>query len=374
MNFAFDEQQVEFRDGLRAFMERACTAADVRAAFDASASSKPDRRRWEQLASMGVVGLMVPERDGGLGLGAVDLVGLLEEAGRAGLPEPLAETAALVVPLLADVAEGGAGAETAGDGAAEGTARQWMRRIAEGEAIATVVPDVSSPAVWAGDADVVVLFEPGRALLVPAAEFEVTPVGSIDSTRRLARVTLGEAGAGQTGAGQAGAGQTGARQTGAGQLLAEGKEAYRLLGRLRNRGAFATAAVLLGAADRLMSMTCEYALARQQFGRPIGSFQAVKHHLASAFVTLEMARPVTYKAAWSLDDDPDSAGRDCSMAKATASEAAQEVARLSLQVHGAMGYTWEHDIHMWMKRVWVLASSWGDSAEHFAAVLDSLPV
>jgi alkylation response protein AidB-like acyl-CoA dehydrogenase len=333
---------------------------------------------------MGVVGLMVPERDGGLGLGAVDLVGLLEEAGRAGLPEPLAETAALVVPLLAEVAEGVGGVAGVAGVAGAGVAREWLGLIAEGQAIATVVTDLSSPGVWAGDADVVVVFEPGRTLLVPAAELEVTAVGSIDSTRRLARVSarqlgarqLGarQSGASQSGAGETGAGETGAGETGAGSLLAEGEEADRLLARLRSRGAFAAAAVLLGAADRLMSMTCEYALERQQFGRPIGSFQAVKHHLASAFVKLEMARPVTYKAAWSLDDDPDSAGRDCSMAKATASEAAREVARVALQIHGAMGYTWENDIHMWMKRVWVLASSWGDSAEHFAAVLGSLSV
>jgi alkylation response protein AidB-like acyl-CoA dehydrogenase len=380
MRFAFDEQQLEFRSQLRGFLESECTPADVRAAFDGACagSGPPGRTRWEQLAAMGVVGLAVPESEGGLGLGAVDLVGLLEEAGRAGLPEPLAETAALVVPLLVEVAAGGPSDRAQGglsdvtsdgrqgalsdgtqadqsDSTPGDTAREWLRRIAAGEAIAAVVPEAESPAVWAAEADLVVAFEPGRVVLVPAAEVDTTRVDSIDSTRLLAAVTV------RKGSGSG---------SGSGQI--QGPQADRHLVRLRNRGAFAAAAVLLGAADRLMSMTREYALERQQFGRPIGSFQAVKHHLASAYVKLEMARPLTYKAAWSLDDDPDCAALDCSLAKATASEAALEVARAALQVHGAMGYTWEHDIHMWMKRIWVLASSWGDSAQHFAAALDSL--
>jgi alkylation response protein AidB-like acyl-CoA dehydrogenase len=362
MRFAFDEQQLEFRAQFRGFLERECTAADVRVAFDAAIpgsdlhGSGPDRRRWEQLASMGVVGLAAPERDGGLGLGAVDLVGLLEEAGRAGLPEPLAESAALVVPLLADVADPDAVA--VGGGRGEGVnetaldaAHQWLQRIAAGRAVAAVVSDLASPAVWAAHADLLVVFTPGRIVLATAEEVDTMALNSVDSTRLVATVSVAE---------------------GSGSTLLDGPEVDTHLARLRHRGAFASAAVLLGAADRLMSMTCEYALQRQQFGRPIGSFQAVKHHLASAYVKLEMARPLTYKAAWSLDQDPDSAALDCSLAKATASEAALEVALVALQVHGAMGYTWECDIHMWMKRIWVLAASWGDADEHFAGVLSSL--
>ena len=322
---------------------------------------------------MGVVGMTVPEPYGGLGLGAVDVVGLLEESGRFGLPEPLVETTALVVPLLVDIVTGGGRVGRAGEegragggdgqvgGAGEdgraGRAGDALRRIAAGDAIAAVVPDIGSPAPWTGDADLVVAFESGRVVLASADEVEARPVRSVDPTRRLAEVSI-----------RAGAGSG----AGAGSVLAVGAEADHHLARLRCRGAFATGAVLLGAADRLISTTCGYAIERRQFGRPIGSFQAVKHHLAGAHVKLEMARPVTYKAAWSLDDDPDSARRDCSMAKATASEAALEAARVALQVHGAIGYTWEHDIHLWMKRVWVLAASWGDSASHFASVLDSL--
>ncbi len=305
---------------------------------------------------MGVVGLTAPESDGGLGLGAVDLVGLLEESGRAGLPEPLAETTALALPLLADLASADAGGgPAAGAGTGAGTAvvdtRDLMRQIASGEAVATVVPDAGSPAVWADGADVMIMVASEQIIVAGADELEVTPVASIDPTRRLAKVALPE---------------------GAGRILCEGAASRDHISRLGRRGALASAAVLLGAADRLLLFACDHALERRQFGRQIGSFQAVKHHLASAYVALEMARPVVYRASWSLDEDAESAGRDCSMAKAVASEAALGVARVALQVHGAIGYTWEHDLHMWLKRVWVLADSWGNAATHHAAVLDEL--
>ncbi len=367
MEFAFDEQQLEFRSQLRGFLDRECTALDVRAAFggpddggerESRTSAAPDRRRWKQLASMGVVGLTVPESEGGLGLGAVDLVGLLEEAGRAALPEPLAESTAVVVPLLADIASQQARAEP-GDGgsdsdndSATSAALHWMRLIAAGDAIATVVPDEGAPSVWADGADVLVLVASDAISVVRADEVEATPIRSIDPTRRLGTVRAHD---------------------GAGSLLSVGASSRDHVARMRRRGAFASAAVLLGAADRLISFACEHALERNQFGRPIGSFQAVKHHLANAYASLNMARPVVYRAAWSLDADfetgVDTSGRDCSLAKAAASDAALQAGRVALQIHGAMGYTWEHDLHMWMKRVWVTAASWGDSATHLAAVL-----
>jgi len=364
MEFSFDEQQVEFRSQLRTFLDRECTALDVRAAFGGPTSGPtggpgkaPARRRWEQLAEMGVVGLTAPETEGGLGLGAVDLVCLLEESGWAALPEPLAETTGLVVPMLADISSGDPG------DAERATARHWLRLIAAGDAVATVVPSRGTPAVW-GDgpdgADVFVVVSSDRIVIAAAGEVDVTPVGSIDPTRRLATVVVHD-----------GAGSVLCEGEGEGEGEGPGSVAD-VITRLHRRGAFSTAAVLLGAADRLISFACGHALERRQFGRPIGSFQAVKHHLADAYVALEMARPVVYRAAWSLDQDADTADRDCSMAKSVASDAALLAARIALQVHGAMGYTWEHDLHMWMKRVWFLAASWGDSATHLAALLDDV--
>jgi alkylation response protein AidB-like acyl-CoA dehydrogenase len=404
VNFAFDDDQLEFRSQFRAFLDRECAASDVRAAFELAADSRaPDRERWMKLASIGVLGITVPESFGGLGLGMVDLVGLLEDAGRAGLPEPLAETSGIVVPLLAEIARsssgggspvggggGGGSSPVGGDGSAGGAseivAGEWLKRIANGEDFVAVVPVLGSPSPWIDGADLVVIVDGERVVATRSDGLDAEPVRCLDSTRRLGIVADPVAWP-------------------PGSIVISGPEAEGLLIGVRRRGAVATAAVLLGVADRMISMACDHARDRQQFGRPIGSFQAVKHQLATAFVHLEMARPVVYAAAWSIDQGGDGSGpvgsgpegsgpvgsasvgsgpegsgpvesgsveRDCSMAKAVASEAAVEAARVALQVHGAIGYTWEHDLHFWMKRAWVLASSWGDPGFHFAKVLATL--
>ncbi|MHB8594451.1 MAG: acyl-CoA dehydrogenase family protein [Acidimicrobiales bacterium] len=186
---------------------------------------------------------------------------------------------------------------------------------------------------------------------VAAGGVSSTPLRSIDGARRLAEITWEPSPA---------------------TLLVSGTAARALLGVTGDRGAMASAALLLGVADRLVSMAAEYATQRTQFGKAIGSFQAVKHHLAGALVRLEFARPLVYRAAWSLSEGAPDASRDASMAKAVASEAATLAARVALQVHGAIGYTWEHDLHLWMKRAWTLASAWGDAASHRARVLKTL--
>jgi alkylation response protein AidB-like acyl-CoA dehydrogenase len=155
-------------------------------------------------------------------------------------------------------------------------------------------------------------------------------------------------------------------------LVVSGFEAEEVLAQLEQRAAMGTGAVLVGVADRLLSMAAQYAKERSQFGKPIGSFQAVKHHLADALVRVEFARPMVYRAAWSLSVGERDAGLHASMAKAMASEAATLAARTALQVHGAIGYTWEHDLQLWMKRAWALAASWGDAATHRARVLETL--
>jgi alkylation response protein AidB-like acyl-CoA dehydrogenase len=134
----------------------------------------------------------------------------------------------------------------------------------------------------------------------------------------------------------------------------------------------ASAAQLLGLTDRMITMAADYARERHQFGKPIGSFQAVKHLLAGAQVALEFARPVVYAAAWALDEGEADRSRLASTAKAYASEAATEAARVSLQVHGAIGYTWECDLHLFLKRAWALSEAWGSAADHRHRLLASL--
>jgi alkylation response protein AidB-like acyl-CoA dehydrogenase len=134
----------------------------------------------------------------------------------------------------------------------------------------------------------------------------------------------------------------------------------------------ATAAELLGLTGRMITLAADYAKERHQFGQPIGGFQAVKHLLAGAQVKLEFARPVVYGAAWAIDTGDPTATRAASTAKAGASDAATEAARVALQVHGAIGYTWECDLHLFLKRAWALSEAWGSAADHRASVLASL--
>jgi alkylation response protein AidB-like acyl-CoA dehydrogenase len=142
-----------------------------------------------------------------------------------------------------------------------------------------------------------------------------------------------------------------------------------------DRAALGVAAQLVGLADHMLTTTVDYAKERKQFGVPIGSFQAVKHHLADVALALEFARPLVYRAAWSIAHDDDDRSMHVDMAKARASEAASLAGRVALQVHGAIGYTTEYDLHLWMKRAWALAASWGDSSWHNTrvgrAILDS---
>jgi alkylation response protein AidB-like acyl-CoA dehydrogenase len=339
MNFAFDERQLEFRSQLRALTDKTCTAADLRESWASAQGWSP--ARWALLADMGVVGLTVPGSYGGLGLGLLDLVLLLEEAGRSGLPEPLLETVALAVPTLVD----------ARSTRAEDLRVQWLPAIAAGDAVVAVGTEASASVPGASAAALLLLAGGGEIHAVPAAATVRLARPVLDRARRLADVSW---------------------EPSPETLLAGGAEASVLTARLEERAAMATGAILLGVADRLITMTAAYAIDRIQFGVPIGSFQAVKHHLADALIGLEFARPAVYRAAWSLDQNEPDAGCHASMAKALASDAASGAARTALQVHGAIGYTWEHDLHLWMKRAWSLAAAWGDARHHRARVLELL--
>jgi len=348
VHFALSDQQLEFRDAVRQVLAKECTTDDVRAAFDAPSARTP---RWTTLAELGVVGLTVPEAHGGFGLGLVDLVALVEEAGRVALPEPLVETAGLAAPLLAELAA------DRGHGEAESRVAGWLAGIAKGD-VAAAMGDAgrpTAPVAGADGADLLVLVAEvsGRLELhgLDAAACPVTPVASLDPTRRLGAPVWEPSPA---------------------TVLAHGPGVDAMVDRTADRAAVVVGAELLGLADAMITMTASYARDREQFGKPIGSFQAVKHLVAGAQVLLEFARPVVYGAAWALDERAPDATRAASVAKAYASEAALEAARVALQVHGAIGYTWECDLHLFLKRSWALAESWGSAADHRARLLSSL--
>ena len=346
MHFAFTETQIEFRDAVRQVLAKECTTDDVRAAYEAPAARTG---RWDTLARMGITGLAVPEAHGGLGLGLVDLVPIIEEAGRVVLPEPLAMTAGVAGPLLADVNTTAAG----------GNAHvvRWLEGVASGDLTAAVADAryPRLPVAGADGADLLLLVADGpdgpELHGIDAGHAPVVSVPSLDPTRRLgepAWVPSPES------------------------LLASGAVAAWCIARTADRAAVVTGAELLGLADAMITRTAEYAKDRQQFGKPIGSFQAVKHLVAGAQVLLEFARPAVYGAAWAIDDGTGDTARAASVAKAYASDAALEASRISLQVHGAIGYTWECDLHLFLKRSWALAEAWGSAADHRARLIDSL--
>jgi alkylation response protein AidB-like acyl-CoA dehydrogenase len=335
MDFVFDGEQLLFQRTVRDFLEKECPPQHVRAMTADETGRSPEL--WKGLADLGVVGLPIPEEFGGLGKNEIDLVLLLEEAGRAASPEPLVETTAVVSPLLRESAPPDIQAE-------------WLPRVAAGDAILTTSESGGSVVGDAHVASLVVVPRPDELVAVPAADLELVARPSVDATRRL----------------------FGFRAPEHGVRLAAGDDATRAWGLAFDRGAFATAALLCGVADRVTELAASYAKERHQFGKPIGSFQAVKHLLADALLGLEFARPVVYRAAWSIATGSSDRERDVSTAKAMASDAATHACRAALQVHGAIGYTHEHDLHLWLNKGTALALAWGNAAWHRERVAQSV--
>jgi alkylation response protein AidB-like acyl-CoA dehydrogenase len=343
MDFRFSDDQLLLQSTVRDFLAKECTPELVRKLWETPTARSP--QLWRKLAEVGVPGLLVPEAQGGMGLCELEAVLIHEEAGRVALAEPLVATAAVAAPLLRDL--GGA------------LAAEWLPRIAEGAAVLAVGHPAMPFVEDAHVADLLLLPRGDDALFAVAAErARIEPQPTTDPSRRIARVGF---------------------DAGRATQLAEGTSARRLLDAAFDRGALACAAQALGAADRMLELSVAYTSQRKQFGKPIGSYQAVKHMLANAKLGLEYARPVVQRAAASVAQASPQRAVHVSMAKGVACEAARVAARVSLQCHGAIGYTWEQDLHLFMRRAWSLGQAWGRAPFHLArvraAVLDgSLPI
>jgi alkylation response protein AidB-like acyl-CoA dehydrogenase len=317
MNFEIDEQQRDFA----ASIDAALGAADLPAAVRAWAAgdTAPGRKVWAQLAELGVTALMVPDKFDGIEAHPVDLVVAAERLGRWCVPGPVTESIAVAPILLADDERSAA--------------------LASGELIATVALPPQVPR--AVDADT-------AGLILVAADGKVSDgiagnqVESVDPSRKLFDVNA-------SGEGQA----------------ADVARAYEF-------GALATAAQLVGAGQALLDSSVEYAKQRSQFGKVIGTYQAIKHKLADVHIALELARPLVYGAALSVADQSPEAARDVSAAKVAAADAALLAARSALQTHGAIGFTQEHDMSLSLLRVQALRSAWGDPALHRRRLLEAL--
>ena len=379
MDFAFSPDQELLRGAARAFLDERVSSAVVRALWaDPRGSSDAS---WKEMARLGWLGLGLPEAFGGSGLGMVETAILLEELGRVAWPGPLLETALAARALV-----------LAGSDAQR---RRWLPAVATGDARGTVAfldrdldwdldPTATSVELsgrlgvrpgGAGEARLsgVKRFVPSAAaadfLLVPAREpaglslflveasapgVTVEPVPALDPGARWATVRL--AGVPVT---------TGAR------LGAPG-EAGALLALLLRAGAVGAAAGLLGCARRCLDMSVGYAKVREQFGQPIGAFQAIRHRLAEMLVEVENAHVATYYAAWALDAQAEDALLAVSVAKAYVGEAARKVCGEAIQIHGGIGFTWEFDLHLYVKRAKALEAQYGDADHHRELIVRQL--
>jgi alkylation response protein AidB-like acyl-CoA dehydrogenase len=322
MNFDFTDDQHAIKRTAKDFLAARFKPDRLRELAEAG---EYDEAVWTEMAELGWAGIFIHEEHGGQGLGIVELVILMEELGYALAPSPFfANTAAGLVLQSA--------------GTDEQKAR-WLPGIASGEATGTVgvLRDGAAPLVPDADiASVIVLLdENGGGTVVAGADADIEQLDTIDSTRRFFSV-----------------------QASGGEPLGGDTE--------QARAAICTAlaAELTGVAQRAMEMAVEYAKDRKQFDRPIGAYQAVSHRCAQMLLEVEGARSTTYYAGWAADNEPESLPLAGSMAKAYASDAGWRVTASALQVHGGIGFTWEHDLHFFLKRAKTDGHLFGSAREH----------
>jgi alkylation response protein AidB-like acyl-CoA dehydrogenase len=327
MDFGFNDEQREIKSTAREFLADRFKPERVREL--AESDSPYDDSLWREICELGWPGIAIAEDHGGQGLGIVELVILQEELGYACAPSPF-------------VANAGAGLLISGAGSDE-QREKWLPGIASGEerGAAALTPD-DDPIVGAAEgASVLVLNDGDGARIVDPAGAKLERLDLIDTTRAYYRVSA----------------------DGGDPLPGDVAPAI-------DRAVVALSAELVGVAQRALDMALDYAKEREQFGRPIGAYQAVSHRLADMLWAVEEARSLTYYAAWAADAEPESLPLAASMAKARASDAAGSVAHDAIQTFGGIGFTWEHDIHFFLKRAKVAGQLLGTAREHRERVAD----
>jgi alkylation response protein AidB-like acyl-CoA dehydrogenase len=369
MDFGFSQEQEMLRATARKFFENECPSTFVRKMMDDPAGVTPDF--WQKLAEQGWLGLIYPEAYGGVGLGFVDLTVLMEEMGRAVMPGPYFSTVLL-------------GGLTILEGGSDSQKKEWLTKISSGTAkvaLAWTEPSarwdaavvtlaarevrggftLSGTKLFVHDAhtaDALVVAartadggsaEDGITLfLVPkdARGLRVKLLPTMDQTRKLCEVTLKDV------------------SVGADALVGEKGNGWQPLVRVVDRATVALCSEMCGGAQKVLDMTTEYAKIRVAFGKPIGAYQGVKHKAADMLVDVENAKSITYYAAWAVDERVAEAPLAASMAKAYVSDAFRRVAALGIQLHGGIGFTWEHDLHLYFKRAKGSEFTFGDATYH----------
>ena len=347
MDFEFHDDQEQLRDSVRRYLADRAPISYVRSHYGQAVRADSV---WSGLADLGLTAMLVPEQQEGTAAGLVDLALVLGEMGRSVYPGPFAGSAVGATSLLAALA-------------GDPVAAVWLPRLARGEVIATIAAtDARSTPVRVDEqgklhgakvhvpdadvADLILVVADGgttcSAVHPDQPGVAITRTETVDGSRSFATVALD--------------GASGTALTG--DVTAAVEAAMDRLG---------VAWVLdgIGAAERALELTLEYAKVREQFGRPIGSFQAVQHLCADMLRAIELGRAVGYYAAWACDDaDPEERHRAATMARAFAANDFYRVAANAIQIFGGVGFTWEHDIHLFYKRLLTLQLAGGSAADH----------
>ena len=372
MELEFTAEQDELREGIRSVLAAECPPALVREIVDARVAGQgagPDRL-WKQMVELGWPALTIPEPFGGLGLGVVELAVLAEELGRVIAPGPLLPTITQYVPVLL---EAGSAAQqerflrpVAEDGAT-GTLAIAEANGGFDPALVTTTATALADGAFRLDGEkhfvmeaaaahelVVVARVPKSsgddgvgAFVVPISQVSISPLAAFDPSRALARVTL-----------------TGVHVPRDRVLGEPGVATAAVLRRTIEVATVALALECVGTAQTAFDVSLDYAKQREQFGAPIGSFQAIKHKLTDMFVLLERARALGYFAALTVAENDARRSLSTAMAKAAAGDAAQRISKEGIQIHGGIGYTWEHDMHLYVRRLTSDATLFGSAGEH----------
>lgn len=333
MDFTFTEDQVAFRDSVSRFLMTEAAPELLRDIWETESGRSPEL--WAKIAEQGLMGLSVPEDDGGMGMQDVDWALLLQELGYYALPDVVANTGYVAVGMLNALPADNA------------VRKQWLPLIAEGSCRVALGHPINPFVEDAAVADLLLLphvTSQGTELhVVLPSQCKFTKLTSVDSSRRLSKVEWTPSDA---------------------TRVADAVQGQKIWDTAGERGALSAAAQMLGLSQRMLDLSVDYVVQRKQFDKAIGTFQAVQHHLANIVTKIEFAKPVLYRAFYALQQGEADVAERVSHAKLQCSEASNLAARNSLQVHGAMGYTWEVDLQMFMKRAWVLESAWGDRAFH----------
>jgi len=364
MDFGFSEEQDMLRQSVQGFLAGECPMTYVRQMMEDERGYSEDQ--WKKMVQLGWTGLIIPEQYGGAGLNMVDMVVVLEEMGKVVMPGPFFASV-ILGGLAIDLGGSEAQKQRYLPGLAEGTLKATLAQVeesgrwdAEGIALPAKAAgggfSLSGTKLFAHDAhNADILIVPARTggtatdgvtLLIvdgKAKGVSIRVLKTMDQTRKLCEVTFADVAVGKD------------------AVLGEVGKGWGLLDRLVDRAKVALCAEMCGGAQKVLEMSVAYAKVREQFGKPIGSFQAIQHKCANMMVQVESAKSATYYAAWAVANDVPEAHLAACMAKAYCSDAYRFVSAEGIQIHGGIGFTWEHDMHLYFKRAKGSEVTFGDA-------------